>query len=72
MLQQAHTRVRGGPRNDDCGSWSPVIRKAVSERYYRFLTGQSVDRLPDVEFGYWPQTVRRWLREGLPRSLEEW
>ena len=48
------------------------IRKTVTERYYKFLTGQPVDRIPDIEFGYWPQTVRRWLKEGLPRSLEEW
>lgn len=49
-----------------------MIRTTVTERYYRFLTGQTVDRIPDVEFGYWPQTVRRWLKEGLPRSLDEW
>ncbi len=48
------------------------MRKDVTERYYRFLTGQPVDRLPDIEFGYWPQTIRRWLKEGLPRSLDEW
>jgi hypothetical protein len=48
------------------------IRKTVTERYCRFLTGQPVDRIPDIEFGYWPQTVRRWMKEGLPRSLDEW
>ena len=47
-------------------------RKTVTERYYKFFTGQPVDRIPDIEFGYWPQTVRRWMKEGLPRSLEEW
>jgi hypothetical protein len=49
-----------------------MIRKTITERYYAFLTGQPVDRIPDIEFGYWPQTVRRWLQEGLPRSLDEW
>ena len=49
-----------------------MIRTSVTERYYIFLTGRAVDRIPDVEFGYWPQTVRRWLAEGLPRSLDEW
>jgi uroporphyrinogen decarboxylase len=29
-----------------------------------------VDRVPDVEFGYWPQTIRRWLKEGLPAEYE--
>ncbi|MGA2973730.1 MAG: uroporphyrinogen decarboxylase family protein [Spirochaetia bacterium] len=49
------------------------MRNNVTERYYRFFTGQQVDRIPDVEFGWWPQTVRRWLGEGLPRNLtDEW
>src|ERR1700690_838551 len=49
------------------------MRAAVTERYYRFFTGQDVARIPDVEFGWWPQTIRRWLGEGLPRSLtDEW
>ena len=49
------------------------MRKAVTERYYKFFTGQQVDRIPDVEFGWWPQTIRRWLGEGLPRNLtDEW
>jgi uroporphyrinogen decarboxylase len=29
-----------------------------------------VDRVPDLEFGYWPQTIRRWLKEGLPAEME--
>lgn len=49
------------------------MRNDITERYYRFFTGQPVDRIPDVEFGWWPQTIRRWLGEGLPRSLtDEW
>jgi hypothetical protein len=49
------------------------MRKDITERYYRFFTGQKVDRIPDIEFGWWPQTVRRWLGEGLPRNLtDEW
>jgi hypothetical protein len=28
-----------------------------------------VDRVPYVEFGYRPQTIRSWLSEGLPLSL---
>lgn len=49
------------------------MRSGITERYYRFFTGQPVDRIPDVEFGWWPQTIRRWLGEGLPRNLtDEW
>ncbi|MEI6519018.1 MAG: uroporphyrinogen decarboxylase family protein [bacterium] len=38
----------------------------IEDRFYRVLTYQNVDRVPDIEFGYWPQTIRRWLGEGLP------
>jgi len=45
------------------------MRGEVQERFYRTFTYQDVDRVPDIEFGYWPQTVRRWLNEGLPLEL---
>ncbi|KKL21138.1 hypothetical protein LCGC14_2448450, partial [marine sediment metagenome] len=43
-----------------------MVRADVTDRYYRVFTYQDVDRVPDIEFGYWPQTIRRWLGEGLP------
>jgi len=45
------------------------MRTTVTDRYYRVFTYQAVDRVPDIEFGYWPQTIRRWLREGMPIEL---
>jgi len=45
------------------------LRTTVTDRAYRVFTYQSVDRVPDIEFGYWPQTIRRWLREGMPIEL---
>ena len=45
------------------------MRKQVTERFYRFFTRQGVDRCPDQEFGYWPQTIRRWLKEGMALKL---
>jgi len=42
------------------------MRTEIKDRYYRTYTYQDVDRAPDIEFGYWPQTIRRWLKEGLP------
>ncbi len=48
----------------------PEIRTELSDRLYKVFTYQSVDRVPDVEFGYWPQTIRRWLKEGLPADME--
>ena len=45
------------------------MRSEITDRIYRYLTYQDVDRIPDIEFGYWPQTIRRWKREGLPVAL---
>ena len=45
------------------------IRSTVRDRFYRTFTYQDVDRVPDIEFGYWPQTIRRWLAEGMPLDL---
>ncbi|MHC4563371.1 MAG: uroporphyrinogen decarboxylase family protein [Planctomycetota bacterium] len=46
-------------------------RAGVDNRYYRTFTYQDVGRVPDVEFGYWPQTARRWLAEGMKADLSE-
>lgn len=45
------------------------MRTEITDRAYRVFTYQSVDRVPDHEFGYWPQTIRRWLGEGLDLEL---
>ena len=47
------------------------MRSQINDRTYKVYTGQPVDRLPDIEFGYWPQTIRRWLSEGLPLELTD-
>jgi len=45
------------------------MRLEISDRFYRTFTYQDVDRVPDLEFGYWPQTIRCWMRQGLPLEL---
>jgi hypothetical protein len=45
------------------------VRKDITDRYYRTFTYQAIDRVPDIEFGYWPQTIRRWLKEGRARRV---
>ncbi len=45
------------------------MRKEIKDRGYKVFTYQKTDRVPDIEFGYWPQTIRRWLREGMPIEL---
>ena len=47
------------------------MRPEITDRSYKLLTYQDVDHVPDIEFGYWPQTIRRWLREGLPLDLDK-
>ncbi len=39
------------------------------ERWRRTLSFQPVDHVPDEEFGYWDDTLRRWHDEGLPREI---
>ena len=49
---------------------NPVApREGVKSRYYNIYTYQPFDRMLDIEFSYWPQTIRRWLDEGLPVEM---
>jgi uroporphyrinogen decarboxylase len=41
------------------------------ERFRRVMSFQPVDRVPNWEFGVWPQTVDRWLQEGMPCDIPE-
>ena len=38
-------------------------------RLMRTLQREPIDRLPDLEFGAWTQTIDRWASEGLDTSL---
>ncbi len=40
-------------------------REGVQSRYFNIYTYQPYDRMLDIEFSFWPQTIRRWLNEGL-------
>jgi len=35
-------------------------------RFLNTFKYEPVDHVPDMEFGYWPQTLRKWHKEGLP------
>jgi len=48
-----------------------MMRKEVADRAYRVFTYQDVDRVPDIQFGCWPQAIRRWLGEGMDLDLTE-
>jgi uroporphyrinogen decarboxylase len=39
------------------------------ERVLAVFNGRRPDRLPNVEFGYWEETISLWHREGLPADV---
>jgi len=41
---------------------------APKNRLYRTFMYLDTDRVPDIEFGCWPQTVRAWVAEGFPQA----
>lgn len=41
------------------------------ERMVRVLKHQPVDRVPDYEFGAWEQTIKRWVKEGMPAKYDD-
>ncbi|NQU41728.1 hypothetical protein HQ520_00480 [bacterium] len=43
----------------------PTLR----ERFHRAMHYQSVDMLPNFEFGYWAETLAEWHKQGLPQSV---
>jgi len=46
-------------------------RTEIQNRHYRTLTYQETDRVPDIEFSYWSQTLRRWAKEGMDVGVDE-
>ncbi len=41
------------------------------ERVLAVFAGDRPDRLPNVEFGYWDQTLERWHTEGMPAEVTD-
>ncbi len=41
------------------------------ERWLKTFREGHADRIPDIEFGYWHETIERWHGEGLPASLTD-
>jgi len=40
------------------------------ERFLRVLHWQKPDRVPNMEFGYWDETITCWHRQGLPERIK--
>jgi hypothetical protein len=41
----------------------------VRERFNKVMHWEKPDRVPDMEFGYWEETIRVWQSQGLPADL---
>ncbi len=39
------------------------------ERFLGVLNFEQVDRIPIMDFGYWPETIKAWKEQGLPKEL---
>ncbi len=42
----------------------------LRERWNRTMHFQPVDRIPNMEFGYWDETLPNWHEQGLPKSVD--
>lgn len=42
----------------------------TQERYYRIMHWQKPDRVPNMEFGYWDETIEKWHAQGLPAYVK--
>ena len=45
----------------------PVEKMSKRERFLNVFEYRDLDHIPDVEFGYWEETLKRWHNDGLPR-----
>jgi hypothetical protein len=43
----------------------------LRERWRRQMQYQRVDRIPNMEFGYWDETLTEWHKQGLPESVNK-
>ena len=41
------------------------------QRFHATMRYQPRDRVPIIDWGYWPETIDRWVREGIPTALAE-
>ena len=48
-----------------------MIPMTTRERFLRVFHWQAPDRLPNLEFGYWDETIEAWHRQGLPLNIHD-
>ena len=40
------------------------------ERFLKIISFEQPDRIPNMDFGYWSETIERWHQEGLPKEIK--
>ena len=46
------------------------MKMTPKERFLSVLSFEQPDRIPIMDFGYWPETIEAWKQQGLPKELE--
>ncbi len=54
--------------------WQPIAAGwsslTLRERWLRQMHYEKVERIPNFEFGYWPEIYAEWHKQGLPRDID--
>jgi len=67
----AHEQYDEARHADKIGvSFQPLL--AERERFQRVMHYQTVDKIPNFEFGYWAETLPNWHKQGLPEHVVDW
>ncbi|MEI7632655.1 MAG: orotate phosphoribosyltransferase [bacterium] len=48
----------------------PITPMTTRERFNRIMHWQKPDRAPNMDFGYWDETIAEWHKQGLPESVK--
>jgi len=72
-MQNDACRMVNGPSKDT--GRGPIAaglsQMTLRERWRRAMHSQPVDRLPNLEFGYWDETLPLWHEQGLPDGIND-
>ncbi|MHC4871737.1 MAG: uroporphyrinogen decarboxylase family protein [Planctomycetota bacterium] len=66
IQELAEKKIDAGSISSGCESGSGMTLK---ERWRRTMFYQSVDKRPNMEFGYWAETLTEWHKQGLPETI---
>jgi len=68
-LEEIEAKARESVDPSTLSTRSAASGMTLRERFRRVMQYQTVDRIPDFEFGYWDETLPLWHEQGLPREI---